>query len=174
MGKQKKVQLALGVMVLLVLALASPSFGGWFGGTEKSDEPTTMPSFTLVELPAGEDFDSAQLQGKVVLVNFWATWCGPCVAEYPDLMQLHTAYSSKGFTVVGLSMDKSAGSVKRFMEKAGTVYPMLMGNGAISRAFGAGAGLPVSFLIDRQGRVVKKYLGGRSFSEFAGDVELLL
>ncbi|MDA3971160.1 MAG: TlpA disulfide reductase family protein [Desulfobulbaceae bacterium] len=163
-------------LILFLLVLAPQAWAGWFGfgGTEKTDEPTTMPSFALVELPAGEDFDSAQLQGKVVLVNFWATWCGPCVAEYPDLMQLHTAYSSKGFTVVGLSMDKSAGSVKRFMEKAGAVYPMLMGNSAISRDFGAGAGLPVSFLIDRQGRIVKKYLGGRPFSEFAGDVELLL
>lgn len=174
MGKQKNVQLVLGLTVLFGLALASSSFAGWFGGSKQTGDPTTMPAFELVELPAKNDFNSDQLQGKVVLINFWATWCGPCVAEYPDLMQLHTAYSAKGFSVVGLSMDQSAGNVKKFMEKAGTVYPMLMGDSTVSRAFRAGSGLPVSFLIDRQGTIVKKYYGPRSFEVFARDIESLL
>ncbi|MDA3833213.1 MAG: TlpA disulfide reductase family protein, partial [Spirochaetales bacterium] len=159
MAQKKKVHVLFGFVVCLGLILANQASAGWFGSNEKSGDPTVMPAFELVELGAKDDFSSAQLQDKVVLINFWATWCGPCVAEYPDLMQLHTTYSSKGFSVVGLSMDQSAGSVKKFMEKAGAVYPMLMGNGAVSRAFKAGSGLPVSVLIDRQGNIVKKYYG---------------
>ena len=173
MGK-KKMQLALGVTVVLLLFVSGQAGAGWFGSSKKATDPMSMPVFELTELPAKDDFSSEQLQGKVVLVNFWATWCGPCVAEYPDLMKLHTTYRDKGFSVVGLSMDQSSGSVKKFMEKAGAVYPMLMGTSSVSRAFKAGSGLPMSFLIDRQGKIVKKYYGPRSFEVFAKDIESFL
>ncbi len=171
MGRKKKLQF---IVVLVVLFVAGQATAGWFGGGKKATDSTIMPAFELTELPAKNDYNSEQLQGKVVLVNFWATWCGPCVAEYPDLMKLHTTYSAKGFSVIGISMDQSAGSVKTFMEKAGAVYPMLMGNSSISRAFKAGSGLPMSFLVDRKGNIVKKYYGPRSFEVFASDIESFL
>ncbi len=176
MGKVKSVQV---VVIFLALVLGVVSVGsvqaGWFGSnSKKTADPVMMPPFSLLELPAKEDFNSKQLQGKVVLINFWATWCGPCVAEYPDLMRLHTTFSSKGFLVVGFSMDKSRGNVKKFMEKAGAVYPMLMAGATISYKFNAGSGLPMSFLVDRQGKIVKKYYGPRSYEVFARDIEALL
>jgi thiol-disulfide isomerase/thioredoxin len=165
--------LRVGMTVLLMLSVFSSQAFGWFGSKKKAD-PAMMPSFELTELPENKDFRSESLQGKVVLVNFWATWCGPCVAEYPDLMKLHTAFKARGFTVIGLSMDQSKGSVKTFMQKAGAVYPMLMATSSVSRDFHAGSGLPMSFLVDRQGRIVKKYYGPRSFEVFAKDIESLL
>lgn len=162
-----------GITVLLLLSVFSSQAFGWFGSKKKTD-PTMMPVFELTELSGDENFKSESLQGKVVLINFWATWCGPCVAEYPDLMKLHAAFKDRGFSVIGLSMDQSKGSVKTFMQKAGAVYPMLMATSAVSRDFHAGSGLPMSFLVNREGRIVKKYYGPRSFEEFAGDIELLL
>lgn len=174
MGKVKSKQFVV-ILVAFILGsvFASQAQAGWFGSKKKTD-PSVMPQFELTSLPAKDDFNSEQLLGKVVLINFWATWCGPCVAEYPDLMKLHTSFKEKGFTVVGLSMDQSSGSVKKFMEKAGAVYPMLMANSSISRDFNAGSGLPMSFLVDRQGKIVKKYYGPRAYEVFAKDIESVL
>jgi thiol-disulfide isomerase/thioredoxin len=174
MGTLKMVRF-LGALVALVLGVVfvSQVQAGWFGG-KKKDDPVLMPAFELTQIPDKNDFDSAQLAGKVVLINFWATWCGPCVAEYPDLMKLHTAYKAKGFTMIGISMDQSSGGVKKFMEKAGAVYPMLMADSSVSRDFNAGSGLPMSFLVDRQGKIIKKYYGPRSYEVFAKDIEGLL
>ena len=174
MAMKNNCRLFVGVTVVVVLvALSGQVWAGWFGGKKKTDI-AVMPAFELTELPGKEDFNSEQLQGQVVLINFWATWCGPCVAEYPDLMKLQTTFSSEGFTVIGLSMDQSAGSVKTFMEKAGAVYPMLMADSSTSRAFNAGSGIPVSFLVDRHGKIVKKYYGSRPFEVFAKDIKSLL
>lgn len=174
MAKFERLQFGAIVLALILgVVFLGQAQAGWFGGKKKTD-PALMPQFELTQLPDKNDFDSKQLTGKVVLVNFWATWCGPCVAEYPDLMKLHTAFKDKGFTLIGISMDQSSGSVKKFMEKAGAVYPMLMANSSVSRDFNAGSGLPMSFLVDRQGKVVKKYYGPRSYEVFAKDIEALL
>ena len=174
MGKVKRLQFGVILLALICgVVFAGQAQAGWFGSKKKAD-PAMMPQFELMALPSKDDFNSEQLTGKVVLVNFWATWCGPCVAEYPDLMKLHTSLKDKGFTVLGISMDQSSGSVKKFIEKAGAVYPMLMANSSISNAFNAGSGLPMSFLVDRQGQIVKKYYGPRSYEAFAKDIESVL
>lgn len=174
MGKVRRMQYRVICMALIIgLVWVGSVQAGWFGSKKKTD-PQVMPTFELTEVKAKDDYDSAQLAGKVVLINFWATWCGPCVGEYPDLMKLHTAYKDQGFTLIGMSMDQSKGSVEKFMEKAGAVYPMLMANSSISKDFNAGSGLPMSFLVDRQGKIVKKYYGPRSFEVFAKDIESLL
>ena len=122
--------------------------------------PATMPSFSLPSVMDDGVVDSRHHQGKVLLVNFWATWCAPCREEIPSLIKLHDKYKAKGFAVIGISMDTgSRRLVRRFVEKSGITYPVALGNSKTARAFGGVFGIPQSFLVDRQGRIVKSYMG---------------
>ncbi len=161
------------VALLFVLLQVSPAWS-WFGSSKKKTADGMMPQFALKSALAGPDLKSEDLHGKVLLINFWATWCGPCVEEYPDLMRLHETFASQGFSVVGISTDKSKSSVSKFVEKNGHVYPMVMASSSVVRDFGAGIGLPVSFLVDRTGKIIKRYYGPRSFEQFSTDVKGVL
>jgi thiol-disulfide isomerase/thioredoxin len=142
--------------------------------TNQEDKPTGSPDFTLKDL---EDHivSLSQFKGKVVLVNFWATWCGPCRIEIPWLIELQEKYGARGFTVLGVAMDDEGKSaVAPFVEKerfkvAGTPqpmnYPIVLGNDATADKFGGLAGFPTSLLISRDGRVVKRVDGLVSYDE---------
>ncbi len=122
--------------------------------------PPVMPAFSLPSATDDGVVASGQHQGKVLLINFWATWCAPCREEIPTLIKLHDKYKAKGFTVIGISMDDgSRRLVRRFVTKSGITYPVAMGNSKTARAFGGVFGIPQSFLVDRQGRIVKSYMG---------------
>lgn len=101
----------------------------------------------------GKTFDLADYKGKVVLINFWATWCGPCRMEIPDLIRLQEKYGPKGFTVVGLSEDDSAEPVKPFVKDNKINYPVLVSPPGLGQEY-AVTGLPTSFLVDKNGKVV--------------------
>ncbi len=161
------------IAMFIVFGQAADAWS-WFGSTRKKAADGMMPHFVLSSALEGPALNSDELQGKVLLINFWATWCGPCVAEYPDLMRLHESFVGRGFSVIGISTDQSKSSVRKFVEKNGHVYPMLMTTSAVTRDFGAGIGLPVSFLVDRKGKIVKRYYGPRSFEQFAKDIEEIL
>jgi thiol-disulfide isomerase/thioredoxin len=161
--------LGLWTMALLIVFLQAGDAWSWFGSAKKKAADGVMPDFVLSSALGGPAFNSDDLQGTVMLINFWATWCGPCVEEYPDLMRLHETFVDRDF-----STDRSKSSVLKFVEKNGHVYPMLMTTKKVTRNFGAGIGLPVSFLVDREGRIVKRYYGPRSFEQFAKDVEVQL
>lgn len=160
-----------GMITLLVVFLQVGNAWSWFGSSKKKAADGVMPQFVLSSALEAPVFNSDELKDTVVLINFWATWCGPCVEEYPDLMRLHETFADRGFSVIGISTDRSKSSVEKFVEKNGHVYPMLMTTSAVTRDFGAGIGLPVSFLVDRKGKIVKRYYGPRSFEQFAADVE---
>lgn len=169
------IRLAVLMVALLVLCMQAGDAWSWFGGSKKKTADGMMPHFVLSSaLEGGPSIKSDDLQGQVLLVNFWATWCGPCVEEYPDLMRLHENFAEKDFSVVGISTDQSKSSVRKFVEKYGHVYPMLMTTSAVTRDFGAGIGLPVSFLVDRKGKIAKRYYGPRTYEQFAKDIEALL
>ncbi|MEO3428268.1 TlpA disulfide reductase family protein [Pelagibius sp. CAU 1746] len=125
-----------------------------------SDPPVPAPSAVFQALEGGET-SFADFRGKVVLVNFWATWCAPCVREMPSLERLHQALAGEGFTVLAVSQDRGgAGVVAPFLARLDLqrlpVY--LDPKGKLARAF-ALKGLPTSFVIDRQGRVVAGLVG---------------
>ncbi len=142
--------------------------------TNQENKPTASPDFTLKDL---EDHDVSlrQFKGKVVLVNFWATWCGPCRIEIPWLIELQSKYTAHGFTVLGVAMDEEGKSaVAPFVEKerfkvGGTPqsmnYPIVVGNDATADKFGGLVGFPTSLLISRDGRVVKRVDGLVSYDE---------
>ncbi len=147
------------------------------------DKPTTSPDFTLKDLE-DHDVSLSQFKGKVVLVNFWATWCGPCKIEIPWLIELQNKYGARGFTVVGLAMDEEGKSaVAPFVQKerfkvGGTSqsmnYPILLGNDATADKFGGLIGFPTSVLISKDGRVVKRIEGLVSYDEIDKAIQSLL
>jgi thiol-disulfide isomerase/thioredoxin len=107
----------------------------------------------------GKSVSSADLRGKVLLVNFWATWCPPCRAEIPDLVALQEKYRDR-LQIVGVSEDEgSIDVVKRFAAEQRMNYPIVMLTPEIEKAFAGVSALPTSFLVDRQGRIVQRHVG---------------
>jgi thiol-disulfide isomerase/thioredoxin len=136
--------------------------------TESKDEAKPEPDLTLKDLD-GKDVSLESLKGKVVLVNFWATWCEPCKIEIPELIELQQEYGPKGFTVLGIAMDDEGRSaVAPFVQKekfdtdAGKStmnYPIVIGNDAAGDKFGGLLGYPTSILLSRDGKQVKHITG---------------
>jgi peroxiredoxin len=116
-----------------------------------------MPEFTLKDT-SGRDVSSREFQGKVLLVDFWATWCAPCKKEMPGYQDLYRRYGQRGFVVVGIAMDWDADSVKKFARKLGVTYPLLLNGANVQQQFGV-LGLPTTLLVDRNRMIRKKVVG---------------
>ncbi|OFW32962.1 MAG: hypothetical protein A3J28_17740 [Acidobacteria bacterium RIFCSPLOWO2_12_FULL_60_22] len=120
--------------------------------------PQPVPAFTILSLD-GQTISPAHLDGKVVLLNFWATWCPPCREEIPDLIELQDKYGGR-LQIIGLSVDTgSQETVKRFVEERKINYPVAIASPELEAKFGGVMGLPTSFLVDTEGRVVQKHVG---------------
>ena len=142
--------------------------------TNQENKPMASPEFTLKDLE-DHDVSLSQFRGNVVLVNFWATWCGPCRIEIPWLIELQSKYAEQGFSVLGVAMDEEGKSaVAPFVQKerfkvGGTPrsmnYPIALGNDATADNFGGLLGFPTSVLISKDGRVVKRVDGLVSYDE---------
>lgn len=138
------------------------------------------PEVTMKDL-AGKDVSLSQYQGKVVLVNFWATWCEPCRIEIPWLIEMQQKYGAKGFTVLGIAMDEEGKSVvapfvdKELFDVNGQKlpmsYPILLGNEGVADKFGGLFGYPTSILISRDGKQVKRITGLISYEEITKAIE---
>jgi thiol-disulfide isomerase/thioredoxin len=121
-------------------------------------DPKPAPAFTVKDLD-GREISSASLRGKVVIVNFWATWCGPCRAEIPDLVALQQKYRDT-LQVIGISEDETGVEVvKRFAAEHQVNYPVAMTTPEIEKLFPGISALPTSFILDRESRVVQKHVG---------------
>lgn len=123
-----------------------------------SDKPLPLPAFTLTDVN-GKVVDQAAWKGKVVLLNFWATWCGPCRAEIPDLIALQDKYRDH-LVVVGLSVDEgSADAVKQFVTEHQMNYPVAIVDGKIQSLFGGVSSIPSTFVLNTDGRMVQRHIG---------------
>jgi len=136
-------------------------------------DPSPTPPFLVTDLD-GKPVSTAQLRGKVVIVNFWATWCPPCRAEIPDLIALQSKYKN-GLQIIGVSVDEDASpeDVKAFAKQFGMNYPIVMG-ASIAKEYGGIPALPTSFVVNKDGGVVQKHMGMLKPSEIEAEVRALL
>jgi thiol-disulfide isomerase/thioredoxin len=130
--------------------------------------------FTLKDMH-GADVALASYKGKVIVVNFWATWCGPCKAEIPDLVTLQAKYGDD-LAILGVSVDDTPEQMKPYAAEYKINYPLLVGNGRedVQDAFGPLWGIPVSVIIDREGKIAKKHSGIASREQFEREITPLL
>jgi len=124
----------------------------------------------------GRDFDFESLRGKVVLLNFWATWCGPCKIEVPWFVEFAEEYADDGLVVLGLSVDDTVDKIRDFADDFDVNYPMLVGLGRedFQEAYGPIWGVPMTFFIDREGTVCRTHAGIATKDEFEHDIRDLL
>ncbi len=135
--------------------------------------PDAAPAFQLNDLN-GKPISLAEAKGKIVLLNFWATWCGPCRAEIPDLVDLQKRYADK-FEIIALVTDEDdPDEVRRFVLQSGINYRVAMSSDEVRRDYGGIAALPTSFVIDPQGRIVQKHVGLNDPSIYELEVRAML
>ena len=129
------------------------------GSAEAFQAKKKAPPFSL-KTSEGTTVELKKLKGKLVLVNFWATWCGPCRAEIPAFVDLYERYKDKGLEIVGISVDDNGWSdVKPFVEKYKINYPVVIDQGAVVRAYGNFNAIPVTFIVDKEGNLVDRHVG---------------
>jgi len=131
------------------------------------------PDFTLPLLESGQ-LRLSSYRGKVVLLDFWATWCVPCREETPHFVELQQKYGDQGLQIIGVSMDDSPDPVRTFVQQFRVNYPVVMGTADVGSAYGGVLGLPIAFLIDREGRIQAKHMGATDASVFEKGIASLL
>jgi len=134
--------------------------------------PDPAPAFKLTALD-GKSLTIAALEGKVVFLNFWATWCGPCRAEIPDLIALQDRYKGR-LQIIGLNVDDEEADIQKYVEETGINYPVAMTSNDVRIQFGGIPALPTSFVLDTAGRVVQKHVGLWNPSVYETEIRALL
>jgi peroxiredoxin len=142
----------------------NPQFAGALSKLEAADAARQLVDFTLSDLQ-GNSWHLRDLKGKVVLVNFWATWCPPCRKEMPDLQALYDKYKDQGFVVVSIS-DEKAAKVQLFISERKITYPVLLDPGRKVNDLFQVEGIPKSFVYDREGKLVAQSIDMRTRNQF--------
>jgi peroxiredoxin len=150
--------LALGLLTMPVASWAAPA----------------AADFTLKDVLQGQDYTLSQFRGKVVLINFFTFFCGPCREEMPELNQVYHEYQGQGFQTLGIALSSDPTQIRFLVKQLGLDYPVLIGNDQVSNAYGSVAVVPTTFIIDRSGKVVQKVEGTRNKAEFEKIIKALL
>lgn len=164
-------------MVLLLLLMAALSAGSNpLDAKDTTSKPTiyrSAPNFSRMDLNH-KQVNLADYRGKVVLLDFWATWCAPCLAEMPRFVKWQQEYGAHGLQVIGISMDDDAQPVRSAYRKYKLNYPVVMGDANIGEKYGGIFGLPVTFLIDRSGKIRFQYQGAVDLNTVENEMHSLL
>ena len=132
---------------------------------------SVAPDFELQSLD-GKDLRLSSLRGKAVLLNFWATYCGPCKVEMPWFVELQKEYGPQGFQIVGVAMDDAGtDEIAKFAKDMGVNYPILLGKEAVGLSYGGVNVLPTTFFLDRNGKVIAREFGLQSRSVFVDHIK---
>jgi len=159
---------------------AVDGFDNGFGTIKISlagDQPKKAPNWTLPDLQ-GNPISWTQYLGKVVVLDFWATWCGPCIAEIPDFIDLQNQYGAEGFAFIGVSLDRDPdylNTVRDFALQYGMNYDVVYDReGVVEELFGGISSIPTTFIIDRNGAIVETFVGMHSKQAFENEIKPLL
>ncbi len=173
---------AVGVGLLVAAFTPLPErVAGWLSGERveaqgcSPDAPAANFDFTLKDMN-GADIRLADLKGKVVLLNFWATWCGPCRLEIPWFVEFQEKYKGQGFRVVGISVDDPPEALPPFAKRFKVNYPLIVGADRedVQKAYGPIFGVPITFIIDRNGRICIRHVGPVGREQFESEIKSLL
>lgn len=163
-------KVALGAVAVLFAAVLL-----WFHYHPPGSRPAAGNShdFSLTDLQ-GQRLALADYRGKVVLLDFWATWCAPCLEEVPHFVDLQKRLGGDGLQVIGISMDDEPKPVQEFYRTHGMNYPVALGDAKLAESYGGILGLPVAFVLDRNGHIVKKFVGATDPAKIEEEVRRVL
>ncbi|MGI8891469.1 MAG: TlpA disulfide reductase family protein [Chthoniobacterales bacterium] len=160
--------------ILLPLALAMAGYFLPAPAALAAEKVSVAPAWKLQNLE-GKTVQLSDFKGKVVVLNFWATWCPPCRAEIPDLVALQKRYAARGLVVVGISLDEGGpAKVASFVKKMGINYQVVMGNQEIAQAYDGIEVVPTTFIIDRKGNVASALQGATNVEGFEAQIKPVL
>ncbi|MGB8991752.1 MAG: TlpA disulfide reductase family protein [Desulfobaccales bacterium] len=150
------------LVIVCVLTMASSSWGA------------AAPDFTLKDVLTGKDYTLSQFRGKVVVLNFFTFFCGPCRDEMPDLSKIYTQLKGKGLQTLGIALSSDPTQIRFLVKQLGLQYPVLIGNDKVSDAYGSIAVVPTTVIIDKQGNIAQRIEGTRNKATFLKLIEPLL
>lgn len=164
------------VVIIVILVFAALLVFIWVNTIHKVPEVIykQAPEFTLLDIN-GNKVNLSDFKGKVVILDFWATWCPPCIAEIPHFIELYDEYKNRGLEVIGVSVDWNAQRVvPPFAEEKGINYILLLGDDEVTDLYGGIISIPTTFILDREGGIRKRYMGYRDKEVFERDIKELL
>ena len=173
--RASRAPIIIGLIVVAASAVAIAAFS--LGGGE-TNKPIEIPATPVMSSSVQKSLEA--YRGKVVVLDFWATWCGPCRTEIPGLIELQKKYRDQGVEIIGVSLDPitpggGASAVAPFMKSYGINYTILMVDSqAAMNGYDVSKGIPTKYVLDREGKVVKTYVGARPSAVVEGDIKNLL
>jgi peroxiredoxin len=164
------VKLSFTIILVLFLTLTF-----WIIDSSFAKTGSLAPDFTLDDI-CGKKVTLSQFKGKVIILNFWSIWCGPCLAEIPSLNKLYLEFKDKGLVVLAIAEDPAEKPVRSYIKEKGLVFPVLMDKERKVYFKYSLYGIPVSFLIDKKGFIVEKFIGERDWNstQMKGKISSLL
>ena len=158
----------LTILFLAIVVVAA------FTGSSSQEGKTKAPDFSL-KTSSGKNIVLSKLKGKTVVVNFWATWCGPCRAEIPGFLEVYQKYKEKGLEIVGIALDQGGwNDVEPFVKKFNISYPVVLGNERVAEQYGNIDVIPTTFIVDKNGNIVNRHIGYLKKEDFEKEIKSYL